>query len=112
MGIRLDDYIGYCELGTLYGYGSNFKNLPVDVRDAIDDMMSEADFVENPLLNPDNMWLSFEQWTFEDAKNRILNYEDVVESEIDHDFIVDYIESTWWFIGEFNDIYYFFYPQG
>lgn len=21
MGIRLDDYIGYCELGTLYGYG-------------------------------------------------------------------------------------------
>lgn len=112
MGIRLDDYIGYCELSTLYGYGSNFKNLPVDVRDAIDDMMSEADFVENPLLNPDNMWLSFEQWTFEDAKNRILNYEDVVESEIDHDFIVDYIESTWWFIGEFNDVYYFFYPQG
>lgn len=109
MGIRLDDYIGYCELGTLYGYGSNFKKLPVDVRNAIDDMMSEADFVRNPELNPDNMWLSFEQWTFEDAKKRILSYETVTEIEIDHDFIVNYIENTWWFVGEFDDIYYFFY---
>lgn len=109
MGIKLDDYIGYCELGTLYGYGSNFKKLPVDVRDSIDDLMSEADFVRNPELNPDNMWLSLEQWTFEDAKNRILNSKSVTEIEIDHDFIVDYIESKYWFVGEFDDIYYFFY---
>lgn len=72
-------------------------------------MMSEADFVRNPELNPDNMWLLFEQWTFEDAKKRILSYETVTEIEINHDFIVNYIENTWWFVGEFDDIYYFFY---
>lgn len=109
MGIRLDDYIGYCELGTLYGYGSNFSKLPEDVRDAIDDMMSDADFVRNPELNPDNMWLSFDYWTLEDAKNRILSENVVSESELSHDFIVEYIESKWWFVGEFNNVYYFFY---
>lgn len=109
MGIKLDDYIGYCELGKLYGYGSNFSKLPNEVQGAIDDEMCDADFVKQPWLNPDNMWCNLEKWTFEDAKNRILSENVVSESELSHDFIVEYIESKWWFIGEFNDIYYFFY---
>ena len=71
--------------------------------------MRNADFVKQPWLNPDNMWLNLEKWTFEDAKNRISSENVVSESELSHDFIVEYIESKWWFIGEFDDIYYFFY---
>ena len=62
-----------------------------------------------PLLNPDNMWCNFEKWTFEDAKNRILNDVEVSDVEIDDKYIKNYIDDRWWFIGEFDDIYYFFY---
>ena len=109
MGIRLDGNFGYCELGELYGYGSNFSKLPDEVQDAIDDEMRDADFVKQPWLNPDNMWCNLEKWTFEDAKNHILGYDTVSESEIDDKYIKSYIEARWWFIGEFDDIYYFFF---
>lgn len=100
---------GYCELGKLYGYGSNFSKLPDEVQDAIDDEMRDADFMKQPWLNPDNMWCNLEKWTFEDAKNHILGYDTVSESEIDDKYIKSYIEARWWFIGEFDDIYYFFF---
>lgn len=109
MGIRLDDNFGYCELGKLYGYGSNFSKLPDEVQDAIDDEMRDADFMKQPWLNPDNMWCNLQKWTFEDAKKHILGYDVVLESEIDDKYIKNYIEDRWWFIGEFDDIYYFFF---
>lgn len=71
--------------------------------------MRDADFVKQPWLNPDNMWCNLEKWTFEDAKKHILGYNTVSESEIDDKYIKSYIEARWWFIGEFDDVYYFFF---
>lgn len=71
--------------------------------------MRDADFMKQPWLNPDNMWLNLEKWTFEDAKKHILGYDEVSESEIDGKYIKNYIEARWWFIGEFDDVYYFFF---